>query len=70
MALELERAKQEELARQKAIETNKRAQEWEAQQDAIWIKRCQRHWKKGTSPCYCEKYLDQAPVGVSNTCGQ
>jgi hypothetical protein len=70
MAQELQRAREEELARQQAIETEKRAAEWQAQQDALWIKRCQRHWEKGTSPCYCEKYLDQAPPGVTNTCGE
>lgn len=70
MAQELKRAREEELARQQAIETEKRAAEWQAQQDALWIKRCQRHWDKGTSPCYCEKYLDQAPPGVTNTCGE
>jgi hypothetical protein len=70
MAQELKRAREEELARQQAIETEKRAAEWQAQQDALWIKRCQRHWAKGSSPCYCEKYLDQAPPGVTNTCGE
>lgn len=70
MALELQRAREEELARQQSIETEKRAAEWQAQQDALWIKRCQRHWAKGSSPCYCEEYLDQAPPGVTNTCGQ
>lgn len=69
MADELRRAREEELARQQAVETEKRAAEWQVQQDALWIKRCQRHWAKGTSPCYCEKYLDQAPPGVTNTCG-
>jgi len=70
MALELQRAREEELVRQQAIETEKRAAEWQAQQDALWVKRCQRHWAKGSSPCYCEKYLDQAPPGVTNTCGE
>ncbi len=70
MALELKRAREEELARQQSIETEKRAAEWQAQQDALWVKRCQRHWAKGSSPCYCENYLDQAPAGVTNTCGE
>ena len=51
-----------------AVEDNKREEVWDKQQSQLWISRCKRHWKKGTSPCYCEKYLDQAPVGVSNTC--
>lgn len=69
MAAELEAAKQEKLAAQKSVEDNKREAEWEEQQKALWITRCQRHWKKGTSPCYCEKYLDEAPAGVTNSCG-
>lgn len=62
-------ARQEEMAKQKEVKDSKRAEEWDRKQDAMWISRCQRHWKKGRSPCYCEKYLDQAPAGVKNTCG-
>lgn len=53
----------------KAKQTDKRKAEWDKKQDALWLSRCQRHWEKGRSPCYCEKYMDQAPPGVNNTCG-
>ena len=42
--------------------------EWDKKQAVLWMSRCERHWKKGASPCYCEKYLDKAPSGVVNTC--
>ena len=70
MALELEAANKEKLARQKAVEDNKREIQWALQQAEIWVKRCQKHWAKGKSPCYCEKYIDRAPEGVTNTCGK
>ena len=41
---------------------------WDEKQTALWLSRCERNWKKGKSPCYCEKYLDKAPRGVTNTC--
>ncbi len=70
-----ERAAQEAAEREQALikkrleEKKKQEAEWDKKQDALWISRCQRHWSKGQSPCYCEKYLDQAPAGVENTCG-
>jgi len=70
MALELEAANREKLARQKAVEDNKREIQWALQQAEIWVKRCQKHWAKGKSPCYCEKYLDRAPEGVTSSCGK
>ena len=57
-------------ARKVAVEKSKLEKEWEAKQEAMWVSRCQKHWVKGESPCYCEKYLDKAPPGVKNTCGQ
>jgi len=59
---------QQELKKQKEA-TSRVEAEWEKRQAAMWIKRCQKHWGNGESPCYCEKYLDQAPAGVTNTCG-
>ncbi len=44
--------------------------EWEKRQTAMWVARCKKHWAKGNSPCYCEKYLDRAPSGVTNSCGR
>ena len=70
MAAELEAAKLKQQNRQQEIEDNAREKEWDKQQEALWIKRCERHWKKGGSPCYCEKFLDRAPPGVNNTCGK
>jgi len=70
MAMELEAANREKLARQKAVEDNKREIQWALQQAEIWVKRCQKHWAKGKSPCYCEKYLDRAPEGVTSSCGK
>jgi len=70
MARELKIEEDAKAARQKAVENNKREAEWNVQQAAMWIKRCERHWKKGKSPCYCEKYLDQAPAGITSTCGK
>ncbi|RDH82594.1 MAG: hypothetical protein DIZ80_09930 [endosymbiont of Galathealinum brachiosum] len=70
MAAELKAADDEKLARQKSVEDNKREAEWDAKQSALWVSRCERHWAKNRSPCYCEKYMDQAPEGVVNTCGK
>ena len=70
MAMELEAANREKLARQKAVEDNKREIQWALQQAEIWVKRCQKHWAKGKSPCYCEKYIDRAPEGVTSSCGK
>ena len=70
MAAELKAANDEKLAREKSVEDNQREVEWDAKQNELWISRCKRHWAKNRSPCYCEKYLEQAPAGVNNTCGQ
>lgn len=70
LAMELEATKQEKLIRQTSAENNKREAEWAAQQASMWIKRCERHWAKGRSPCYCEPYLDKAPAGITSTCGK
>ncbi|VAW65218.1 hypothetical protein MNBD_GAMMA08-45 [hydrothermal vent metagenome] len=63
-------AENEKLVRELSTEDGKREAVWEKQQAKLWIKRCERHWAKKTSPCYCEKYLAQAPSGVKNTCGK
>ena len=68
-----EEAERKRLAEERAAleAANKQVEEaWEQQQAEIWVQRCQKHWSKGVSPCYCEKYLDQAPPGVNNTCGR
>jgi hypothetical protein len=70
MSAELARIKQEEDARKKASSSDKREMEWAKKQTEIWVKRCEKHWSKGVSPCFCEKYMDQAPSGVINTCGR
>jgi len=70
MAAELERVRQEEEALKKASINNKREIEWAKKQKEIWVKRCSKHWNKGISPCFCEKYFDQAPPGVINSCGR
>ena len=63
--------KQQEAEKKQELEAkNKVEEEWEKRQAAMWIKRCQKHWAKGGSPCYCEKYIDQAPAGVKSTCGR
>ncbi len=69
MVAELERVRQEEEALKEASKNNKREIEWARKQTEMWIKRCNKHWNKGVSPCFCEKYIDQAPPGVTNTCG-
>ena len=70
MAAELKAARDEKLVRQKSVADNKREVEWDSKQNELWISRCERHWAKNRSPCYCEKYLERAPAGVNNTCGQ
>ena len=42
--------------------------DWDKKQTEMWVDRCQKHWAKGVSPCYCVAYLDHAPVGIVNTC--
>lgn len=69
MAAEMARLKQEEEAREKASKSNQIETEWAKKQTEMWIKRCEKHWTKGVSPCFCEKYLDSAPPGVTNSCG-
>ncbi len=65
-----EAEKQRKLeAIRKADEADKKRQiEWEKMQRAMWIGRCQKHWDKGVSPCFCKKYINEAPEGVKNTC--
>jgi len=70
MAAELKAASDEKRAREKSVEDNNREIEWDAKQTKLWISRCERHWAKNRSPCYCEKYLERAPAGVNNTCGK
>jgi len=67
-AAKLKDAKRKEEKKPEPVEDKKREAEWDNKQAALWISRCERHWKKGKSPCYCSKYLDQAPEGVKNTC--
>ena len=64
----LEVMKKQKIVKKAPAEDNQREEVWDKQQSQLWISRCKRHWKKGKSPCFCEKYLDQAPVGVTNTC--
>ncbi len=70
MAAKMQAVSDEKLTRQKSAEDDKRKAEWGIRQNALWISRCKRHWAKNSSPCYCEKYLDQAPAGIENTCGK
>ena len=56
-----------QVQERKAID-EKRDSEWDRKQATLWVSRCKRHWAKNRSPCYCEKYLDQAPEGVKSTC--
>lgn len=49
-------------------EDNRRAEEWAIKQKARWVARCQKHWAKGKSPCFCRKYISEAPAGVTDTC--
>lgn len=64
-----EQKKQEiRAAVKKPVAVTEREQEWEARQQEIWLSRCKKHWERGASPCYCEKFLSLAPAGVKNTC--
>lgn len=56
--------------RQRAREDNKREIEWGSKQSVLWISRCEKHWSKNRSPCFCEKYFAQAPTGTKNTCNK
>ena len=66
---ERKRAEEEVAAKQEAQVDKQRQVEWQKKQTELWVSRCQVHWKKGTSPCFCQKYLDHAPAGVQDTCG-
>lgn len=70
MMAELDAAEKEKKASQTTLESDKREIEWKKEQSAMWVKRCQRHWAKNKSPCYCQKYLSQAPSGVVDSCGK
>jgi hypothetical protein len=67
---ELQVVKKEKQSKQKTLEDQKRESEWDDKQSTLWVSRCKRHWAKNSSPCYCEKYLSQAPDGVKNTCNK
>lgn len=69
MVAELDRMRQEEAAKLQSSVNRQREIEWDKKQTVIWIRRCNKHWVNGVSPCFCEKYINQAPSGVSNTCG-
>lgn len=71
-AVKLKAAIRKQKAKKKAEpepETRQEA-EWDDKQSKLWVSRCERHWKKGVSPCYCEKYISKAPSGVENTCAK
>jgi len=61
----LEAEKKKEESQLKSVESD-----WEKKQAEMWVDRCQKHWGKGTSPCYCAPYIDRAPAGVVNTCAK
>ncbi|MFW2372354.1 MAG: hypothetical protein ACN4GM_04480 [Gammaproteobacteria bacterium] len=48
--------------------TSEEELEFEKKQAERWITRCQIHWGKGVSPCYCKKYMKFAPAGVQDDC--
>jgi len=68
IAARLQAEKNRKLAKERKVEDEKRGAEWDKKQAALWVSRCKRHWAKNRSPCYCEKYLYQAPTGVKSTC--
>ncbi|MDH5484264.1 MAG: hypothetical protein OEY43_03420 [Gammaproteobacteria bacterium] len=76
---EVEKIRQKQLAEEqkkqeiraavkKPVAVTEREQEWETKQQELWLARCKKHWQRGASPCYCEKFMSQAPAGVKNTC--
>ena len=67
---EMAQLRLQQEAEDKASKSSEKEAIWAAKQSAMWIKRCERHWAKGVSPCYCEKYLESAPAGVTNSCGK
>lgn len=75
-ALRKKRAEEEEKKKELAAVRKEekvitaREKEWKEQQKDMWVKRCMVHWKKGRSPCFCQKYLNEAPPGVVDTCGK
>jgi len=74
--VEKQRQKQAAVARQRAQAnmpkhteiTSEEELEFERKQAERWITRCQIHWGKGVSPCYCKKYMKFAPAGVQDDC--
>ena len=68
IAARLQADKNKKLAKERKVVDEKRDAEWDKKQAALWVSRCKRHWAKNRSPCYCEKYLYQAPAGVKSTC--
>jgi len=56
--------------KQRALEDSKREVEWENKQNSLWLSRCQKNWAKNKSPCYCDKFIDQAPPGIKSTCAK
>lgn len=63
--------KREDEARLKEETKRKSLEDDFAKKEAeMWVSRCQKHWAKGTSPCYCAPYIDRAPAGVVNACAK
>jgi len=63
-------AEKQKKAREQSNKDAKRETEWDSKQASLWISRCKVHWARNKSPCYCQKYLEQAPKGVKNTCNK
>ena len=63
-----QKQKQKQVIKIDAAAEAKAEEEWQKRQNAIWIKRCEKHWLKRVSPCYCKAYIAHAPKGVKDTC--
>jgi len=50
------------------IEAKQRELKWKKMKTSLWVGRCIKHWNKGTSPCYCQPYLERAPKNTKDTC--
>lgn len=64
----LARKREQENAPKHSEITSQEELEFEKKQAERWISRCQTHWDKGVSPCYCQKYVKFAPAGIKDTC--
>ncbi len=64
----IENQRLQKVNREIELETAQRELKWKKMKTSLWVGRCMKHWNNGTSPCYCQPYLNRAPANTRDTC--